>query len=128
MLRGSRGEAAGEELGADPVDRFVVNVGTRSGLPSAPACRAGAGQGRGHLMARAGGGAAVVVRGRESRSQGPQAPCLRSRAAKGGSVSAASGLESQEVAGEYQRSAAGPYDGMAAGTEDPDEAASMGRV
>ena len=85
MLRVSRGEAAGEELGAYPVDRFVVNVGTRPGLPFPPACQAGDGQGRGHLMARAGGGAAVVLRAGESPAHGEGRQRVRSwRAGRSG--------------------------------------------
>jgi hypothetical protein len=44
VLRGNRGEAVGEKLGADPVDRIAMNVGTRPGLPSAPAGQAGPGR------------------------------------------------------------------------------------
>jgi hypothetical protein len=54
----------GEELGADPVDRDVVNVGTGPVLPAA------CGQARCRLMARGRGGGSVVVRGRESRPHG----------------------------------------------------------
>jgi hypothetical protein len=46
--------------------------------------------------------------------------------AKGGSVSAAEGLEGQEVAGEYRRSVAAVDCRGGAGTEDPAEAASVG--
>jgi hypothetical protein len=40
-LRRSRGEAAGEQLGADPVERSMVNVGTTVGSPSCPVSQAG---------------------------------------------------------------------------------------
>ena len=43
-LRRSRGEAAGEKLGTDPVDRSVVNVGTILGLPSPPTGQVGEGR------------------------------------------------------------------------------------
>ena len=69
-LRRTRGDAAGAELGTDPADRHTVNMGTLPRLPS-PACRQHVGgQGRCHLRGGAGGGAAVVVRGRESRPHG----------------------------------------------------------
>jgi hypothetical protein len=69
-LRRTRDDAAGAELGTDPTDRHTANMGTLSRLPS-PACRQHVeGQGRCHLMGGAGGGAAVVVRGRESRPHG----------------------------------------------------------
>jgi len=73
-LRRTRGEAAGEKLGASPVERSVVNVGTVSGPPSPPAVVAGGGQARRRLTASGWGGALVVVRGRESRphGEGPQ--------------------------------------------------------
>src|SRR5215216_7470457 len=63
-LRRTRGDAAGEELGADPVDRGVVNVGT---VPVSPTR---GGQARCRLMAPERGGGSVVVRGRESRPHG----------------------------------------------------------
>jgi hypothetical protein len=63
-LRRTRGEAAGEKLGAAPVDRSAVNVGTILGLP------ASGGQARCRLLAPGWGGAFVVVRGRESRPHG----------------------------------------------------------
>src|SRR5207237_8841686 len=53
----------GEELGADPVDRDVVNVGTVPEPPVVPPV-AGGGQARCRLMAWGRGGGAVVVRGR----------------------------------------------------------------
>jgi hypothetical protein len=54
----------GEELGADPVDRDVVNVGT---VPVPPTC---GGQARCRLIVPGRGGGSVVVRGRESRPHG----------------------------------------------------------
>src|SRR5829696_130951 len=63
-LRRTRGEAAGEKLGAAPVDRSAMNVGTILGLP------AWCGQARCRLLALGWGGAFVVVRGRESRPHG----------------------------------------------------------
>ena len=66
-LRRTRGDAAGAELGTDPADRHTVNMGTLLRLPY-PACfQQVGGQGHRRLMGAAGGGAAVVVRGRESR-------------------------------------------------------------
>jgi hypothetical protein len=63
-LRRTHGEAAGAKLGAAPVDRSAMNVGTILGLP------AGGGQARCRLLAPGWGGAFVVVRGRESRLHG----------------------------------------------------------
>jgi hypothetical protein len=63
-LRRTCGEAAGEKLGAVPVDRSSVNVGTVLGLP------ARGGQARCRLLALGWDGAFVVVRGRESRPHG----------------------------------------------------------
>ena len=63
-LRRTRGEAAGEKLGAAPVDRSAMNVGTILGLPAV------GGQARCRLLAPGWGGAFVVVRGRESRPHG----------------------------------------------------------
>ena len=74
----ARGEAAGEELGTDPADRCMVNVGTVSGLPSPPPSQGGDGQVRRRLMARGWDGASVVVRGRESRPHGEGRQQVRS--------------------------------------------------
>ena len=79
VLRGSRGEAAGEELGAYPVEREAVNVGTIPRLPSILASQAGRGQAHRRLMVAGWGGAAVVVRGRESRPHGQGRQRVRSR-------------------------------------------------
>lgn len=69
-LRCTRGEAAGDELVADPVDRYVVNVGTVPRSPSPSPLRGGGGQARCRLMVSGWGGGSVVVRGRESRLHG----------------------------------------------------------
>jgi len=69
-LRRNRGEAAGEELGTDPVERLMVNVGTATGSPSLRASQAGSGKACRRLMARWRDGGSVVVRGRESRLHG----------------------------------------------------------
>jgi len=69
-LRRTRGEAAGAELGTDPADRSTTNMGTLPFLPL-PACgQHVGGQGHRHPMGAVGGGAVVVVRGRESRPHG----------------------------------------------------------
>jgi hypothetical protein len=60
----------GEELGADPVDRGVVNVGTVPQPPVLSPVVGGGGQVRCRLMAVGQGGGSVVVRGRESRPHG----------------------------------------------------------
>ena len=70
-LRRRRDDAAGAELGTDPVDRDMVNVGTVRDRPCAPARHAGVwGQAHRRLVVAWRGGAFVVVRGRESRSHG----------------------------------------------------------
>jgi hypothetical protein len=79
-LRRTRGEAAGEKLGAAPVDRSAMNVGTILGLPAV------GGQARCRLLALGWGGGFVVVRGRESRPHGEG----RQRICSGG-------LEGEEV-------------------------------
>jgi hypothetical protein len=79
-LRRTRGEAAGEKLGAAPVDRSAMNVGTILGLPAV------GGQARCRLLALGWGGAFVVVRGRESRPHG-----------EGGQRICCIGLEGEEV-------------------------------
>jgi hypothetical protein len=60
----------GEELGANPIDRDVVNVGTVPVPPSPPPFAGGGGQARCQLMAPGRGGGSVVVGGRESRPHG----------------------------------------------------------
>jgi len=79
-LRRTRGEAAGEKLGAAPVDRSAMNVGTIPGLP------AWCGQARCRLWASGWGGAFVVVRGRESRPHGEGRQRICSVCLEGGEV------------------------------------------
>ena len=69
-LRRRCGEAAGEELDADPADRYMVNVGTVPESPSPPPSQGGDGQAHRQLMTRGWDGASVVVRARESRVHG----------------------------------------------------------
>jgi hypothetical protein len=69
-LRRRCGEAAGEELGTGPADRYMVNVGTVSELPSPPPIQGGGGQAHRQLMTWRWDGASVVVRARESRAHG----------------------------------------------------------
>jgi len=69
-LRRRCGDAAGEELGADPADRYMVNVGTVFESPSLPSRQGGNGQAHRRLTARGWDGASVVVRARESRAHG----------------------------------------------------------
>src|SRR3954447_21458665 len=78
VLRGSRGEAAGEALGADPVERSAVNVGTTARSSRCPTGQVGAGWAHRQPIAASWGGAAVVVRGRESRSHGQGRQRVRS--------------------------------------------------
>jgi len=65
----ARGDAPGVQLGADPADRLMVNVGS---VPAVPAGPAGAGSGQAHRppLPSGRGGGPVVVRGRESRPHG----------------------------------------------------------
>src|SRR5487761_1095012 len=76
----THGEAAGEKLDADPVDRCVVNVGTAWALPYLPTSQVGSGKDRRHPMAPRRDGASVVVRGRESRLHGEGRQRVRSLA------------------------------------------------
>ena len=69
-LRRTHGEVAAEKLGAHPVNRHTVNVGTAPGLPSPPPSQGGGGQVHRRRMAPGWGGGSVVVRGRESRLHG----------------------------------------------------------
>lgn len=80
-LRRRRGDAAGEELGTDPVDRDMVNVGTSRGCPPCRPVRTSGGQVRCRLLTASGDGACVVVGGRESRPQGEGRQRDRSRRA-----------------------------------------------
>jgi hypothetical protein len=65
-VAGLHGDVPGVQLGADPADRSVVNVGS---VPAVPAelC---SGQAHRPLLPPGRGGGPVVVRGRESRSHG----------------------------------------------------------
>src|ERR1700712_1287656 len=78
-LRRTHGEAAGAELGTDPTNRLMVNVGTILALPSRCPTWAGGGKVRCRLMAPEWDGALVVVRGRESRPLGEGGQQFRSR-------------------------------------------------
>jgi len=69
-LRRSRGEAAGEKLGAHPTKRCVGNMRTIPVLPTAATNQVVAGQVHRRLIAPGWGGGSVVVRGRESRPHG----------------------------------------------------------
>jgi hypothetical protein len=62
-----------------PSTGHVVNVGTIPGSPSPPAVQAGDGLAHRRLKGPGWGGAAVVVRGRESRSHGQGVQRIRSR-------------------------------------------------
>ena len=60
-LRRTHGDAAGEELGASPVERSAANVGTIFGSPFPPASQAGDGQARRQPIARRWGWASREV-------------------------------------------------------------------
>jgi hypothetical protein len=64
------GEAAGVELGADPVDRYMVNVGTVPGLPYPASSQLVGGQVHRRLLTPGRGGGSVVVRAQESWAHG----------------------------------------------------------
>lgn len=59
-----------EKLGAHPVNRSMVNVGTAAEPPHLSPSRGESGKARRQLMTRQRDGALVVVRGRESRLHG----------------------------------------------------------
>ena len=69
-LRRTRGEAVAAKLGVDPVDRYMVNVGTVSVLPFPASSLLAGGQVHRRLMMPGRGGGFVVVRARESRVHG----------------------------------------------------------
>jgi hypothetical protein len=73
-LRRTRGEAAGEELDAAPIDRHTVNMGTVPVSTVRARIRRGGGQARRQLTGPGWGGVAVVLRARQSRAhgEGPQ--------------------------------------------------------
>lgn len=57
---------SGEKLGIDPVNGYIVNVGTVPGLPSPPAGLVGGGKAHRRLMISGRGGGSVLVRAQES--------------------------------------------------------------
>ena len=69
-LRRTHGDAVGVELGTDPVDRYIVNVGTILLPPFPPPRQGGGGQTHRRLTAWGWDGVFVVVRARESRVHG----------------------------------------------------------
>ena len=80
-LRRTRDEAAGEELGTAPVDRYVVNMGTIPRSPHASQRMRGAGRAHRRPVAWGWGGAPVVVGGRESRPHGEGEQRVRNKEA-----------------------------------------------
>jgi len=76
-LRRRRGDTAGAELGTSPVERFMVNVGTISAVPSPDSSPLPGGKARCRPRPRWDGGV-VVVRGRESRLHGEGLQRVRS--------------------------------------------------
>jgi len=57
---------SGEKLGTDPVNGYIVNVGTVPGFPSPPTGQVGGGKAHRRLMIPGRGGGSVVVRAQES--------------------------------------------------------------
>lgn len=72
---------SGEKLGIDPVNGYIVNVGTVPGSPSPPAGQVGGGKAHRRLMIPGRGGGSVVVRDRENRSHGEGTQRVSSRSA-----------------------------------------------
>lgn len=71
VLRGNHGDVAGAKSGASFVERSVSEHGNRPGpAPCHVIRRGGGGWVHRRLIGPGWGGAAVVVRGRESRSHG----------------------------------------------------------
>ena len=70
MLRGSRGDAAGTELGSSFVERITVNVGSVSILARLHVSSVAAGWVHRRPIGSGRGGAVVVLRVRESRTHG----------------------------------------------------------
>jgi hypothetical protein len=70
VLRGSRGDAAGIELGSSFVERIAVNTGTVSVCPVVRGQRTGPGWARCRPTGLRRGGAAVVLRAGESPAHG----------------------------------------------------------
>lgn len=77
-LRRKRDHAVGEELGTNPAERDVVNMGTAARPAVSPSFQVGNGQVRCQPVVAQRGGAAVVVRGRESRLHGEGRQLFRS--------------------------------------------------
>ena len=75
------GEAAAAKLDVDPVDRYMVNVGTVAVLPFPASSQLVGGQVRRRLMMSQRGGGFVVVRARESRAHGEGTQRVRSAVA-----------------------------------------------
>ena len=75
------GEAAGAELGADPVDRYMVNVGTVPVPPFPASSLLVGGQVHRRLMTPGRDGGFVVVRARENRAHGEGTQRVRSKVA-----------------------------------------------
>ena len=95
MLRGSRGDAAGTELGSSFVERITVNTGTVPVLPESVRPARGLGWVHRRPIGPGRGGAAVVLRAGES-------PCTWGRAAA--VTRRDGGCNAERCAGEYRRS------------------------
>lgn len=61
---------SGEKLGIDPVNGYIVNVGTVPGFPLPPAIQVGGGKAHRRLMILGRDGGSVVVRAQESCAHG----------------------------------------------------------
>jgi len=78
-LRRSRGDAAGAELDAKPVNRFAVNTGTVPCRSRCPGSTRSGGIGPSSAEGTGGGGGPVVVRARERRAHGQGGQQVSSR-------------------------------------------------
>ena len=105
------GDAAGVKLGADPAERWLVNVGSAPAVPAEPL---GSGQAHRPLSPPGRGGGTVVLGAGESPVHGEGSQPVRGTTG------------SKEVAGEHRRAAGRSRRGRAAGTSFSAQAARVG--
>src|SRR6266536_3254385 len=117
VLRGSRGDAAGIELGSSFVERIAVNTGTVPVCPASRGQRAGLGWARCRPIGRGRGGAAVVLRAGESPRTWGRAAAVSRREG---------GCNAARRAAEWQRPRSGPGGAVVAGSGDAGQASPLG--